>query len=369
MNLESYLLLNDVEIGNVLRTATYLRRGQGGTEWSVMGVAASGFTQGSGYESNYGDVYLDNGPFDPSELPCYCETMDPGDGFKDPEYDAAPWYDANRSESNEFLGFIPLVTLLPNAKRRLTQRSQGGGDVGPVIVGPRIIQVRGAIFAGSKAGMGYGERWLSTVLTGGAGGCAGDTLTVLPYCTAIPDEYDGSAALREFVQVGLVDGPTFGAPVEGATTRYQTVDFQLAAGSGYMRKTAQLYSGSLGTSETCEDMDAPVLAASAAVITITAGGSALTNVEVTGSDGAAYTVVDLPANATLVVDSTFDPVRVAVTNVSGTVIGGMNYLEFDGVFGGMRAAAGGTYEICVDPSAASGTSGATLRIEQVDLEL
>ena len=360
MELEPYMILGGVEIANSLRTLTYLARGLGGFQWDVS--TEYNVTTGGGYSDTYADIYMAD-TFQPANLRCYCATLDPGTNFGSPSYDGAPWYDPAKPESDEFLGLIPRITLLPVAARNLTRRAMGRGDIGPRIVGPRIIQVTGAIYAGSRAGMGYGERWLSRILAGDAApGCAGDSLTVLPYCKDDVDD-DG---LRELVPVGLIDGPTFSAPVVRATCQYQEVAFQLAAGEGWLRRTTELSNGLLGAVVTCELMTAPVAADAAAVITIQAGAAVLDNVTITGGD-AAYTVIDLPALSTLVIDASKH--TVTVTNVAGTVIGSLDHLDFTGMFEWLEASAGDAINVCVDATAATGTAGATLTIDQVDLEL
>lgn len=358
MMLEPYMVLGGIEIANSLRTLTYLKRGLGGFQWTVS--TDHNVTTGPGYADPYSDIYMGDA-LTPANLRCYCADMDPGTNFGSPEYDTAAWWDPDRPESGEFLGLIPKITLLPVAQRNLTRRAAGRGDIGPLIVGPRIIQVEGAIYAGSRAGMGYGERWLTRVLAGvDQDGCAGDSLTVLPYCSDEDDPF------RELVPVGIVDGPVFSTPVVRATCQYQEVSFQLAAGEGWLRKTTSLYSGSLGAGSTCEDIEAPVAADAAAIITIHAGASVLTGVEITAGD-IAYTVVDLPAQHYLVIDASRH--TVTVTDVSGTVVGSLNVLNFTGMFEWIEAAAGDLVTVCVDATAATGTAGATLAIDQVNLEL
>lgn len=359
MILEPYMVLGGVEIANSLRTLTYLARGLGGFQWTVS--TDSNVTTGPGYPDVYSDIYMADA-FSPENLRCYCAAMDPGTNFGSPEYDEAPWWDAARPESGDFLGMIPRITLLPVAARNLTRRAMGRGDIGPLIVGPRIIQVEGAIYAGSRAGMGYGERWVTRVLAGiDQDGCAGDSLTVLPYCND-----DDADPFRELIPVGIIDGPTFSPPVERATCQYQEVRFQLAAGDGWLRRTTSLYDGALGSGSTCEVMTAPVSADSAAVINIQAGPTILDNVEISGGD-AAYTLVALPALHHLYIDASRQ--TITVTDSTGVPIGAMNYLDFTGMFEWLEVAAGDALTVCVDATAATGTAGATLSIDQVDLEL
>lgn len=325
----------------------------------IRSIATStGTYVGEGYLMHNTDIY---GPdrYEVANLCCFCETQHVDGNYGDPAYDMAPWYDAARPESADFFGLIPDITLMPVAQRNVTRRSAGRGDVGPLIVGPRIIQVEGAIYAGSKAGMGYGERWLSKVLSGTCGpGCSGDTLTVLPYCTA-HDGDDGTGSLRELVPVGIVDGPIFSAPVVRAVCQYQEVKFQFAAGEGWLRKTTNLYSGAL--MNVCETLTPSLVGDAAAVIAIEAIGD-LSGVTISGG-GFPCTIEDLGAGDTLVIDASKH--TVTVTNGVGTVVGGLNVLDFDGMFQWFETCDGMT--VCVNALGATGSG--TLTISQVDLEL
>lgn len=356
MILEPYLLLSGVEIANSLRTLSYLRQGLGGKEWSVRTCPT--VPEGEGYVDTYVDIY---GPdrYEVANLCCFCETQHTDGNYGDPAYDLAPWYDPARPESADFFGMIPEVTLLPAADRALTRRSGGRGDLGPLIVGPRVVQVKGAIYAGSKAGIGYGERWLSRVLAGACGpGCAGDTLTVLPYCTA-HDGDDGTGSLRELARVGLVDGPIFSAPVERAVCQYQEVAFQLAAGEGWLRKTTHLLTGGLTG---CATLEASLVGDAGGVVAITASTD-LSGVTVTYG-AFTFTIESLAAGRTLTVDGSRGTV---VVTLAGAVVGGMEGLSFAGMFHWPIACSGGSLEVCVDASAATGSG--TLTIDQVDMEL
>lgn len=371
-----YLLLNGAEVVNEHRTLTYLRRGLAGSGFEVCVANPLVVSEGSGYSDAYGDVY-EGDPFAVQNLCCYCSVFDFGN-YQDPAYDGAPWYDAARPESNEFFGIIPEVRLLAPAGRNVTQRSAGRADVGPLVVGARIVQVRGFMYAASPAAMEYGERWLSQVLAGGGPGCAGDVLTLLPACPPDAAE-DGSAYLRDLLNVGIVDGPVFGeASRDVPECLVEEVSFQWAAGEPWLRARTTLDEEDLvALPFFCSTMGpAGPGGSTAANVTITAGPSTLDGVVVSakanacpgsGPVAATWTVDGLPANATLVVDSARETVE--VRSAAGVLLGGLKYVSFLGLFRWMKAGPQAELAISVDAQTATGTAGSTAKVEQVLLEL
>lgn len=368
MKIESYLLLAGAEVVNSLRTLTYLRRGLAGAGFEVTLQSPLVVAEGGGYSDIYSDeydYYLDS--YRTQNLGCYCGTIDTGP-YQSPEHDGAPWYDPSRPESGDFFGMLVDISLTSVARRSMTQRAGGGGVFGALNLSPRIIQVDGVMYAASKAGMVYGERWLARVLTG-ADSCGDDVASILPACA--PDEVeDDTTYLRELVGVGIIDGP-FHAPVTTGVRECvaQTVAFQLAAADPYLRWATTLHDASLTAGAHCEFVVPSAVAADAAVrLTISAGADALDGVVITGTvDASTVTVVDLLPYTTLVIDSSQR--LVTATDADGVVIGGLDLIEFDGVFPWMVAPPGQTLEVCVDATAASFGAGATLKVEQIDREL
>lgn len=371
MNVEPYLLLGGVEIANAMRTLTYLRRGLAGAGFYVGVQSPLVVAEGGGYSDIYSDeydYYLDS--FRTENLRCYCRTIDTGP-YQDPAYDGAPWYDAARPESAEFLGMLVEPVLQPTAVRGVTRRAYGGGSVGALSLSPRVVAVTGVLYAGSKAGMSYGERWLRRVLAGSSG-CAEDTLVILPACA--PDDVDDDTSyLRELAGVGVIDGPLFDPVTTGvADCIAQTVSLQLAAGDPYLRSTATVFEETMDGTEQCATLVASAAAADvAAVITLYASTAEMDGVvvryRVDGGDWASVTVEDLPELATLVIDASRR--RVEVHDLTGDVIGGLDSVSFDGTFPWATAEPGSEIEVCVDSTDHDYSPTATIRIDQVDREL
>lgn len=352
-NVEPYLLWNGDELVDALRTLTYLRRGLGGSGWEVAVDPTAGSGPGTTtiiddiYVDVYDDVYGGTAvttydPFWTGSLACYCALTDTGP-YVSPADDPAPWYDPARPESGDFLGFWPDVELLNPAKRVVTSRSSGGGSVSALGVGPRLVQVTGLLYAGSKAGMDWGELWLKQVLAG-TDGCDGDTLTLLPTCP--PDDVDDpSTYLRELRHVALVDGPTFGdAGVHRDVA--QTVAFQLAAGDPYLRRVVSLLAlTALTGAPIVVAMSAPAVVGDAAMVLTVEGPVA--DLVVSLPDGSAFEV-DLDAGETLVVDASDQTV-----SLNGSS-GGLDALTFTGLLRWITAATGTTATVTLTPSGAGG---------------
>lgn len=382
MKLEPYLLLDGVELANSLRTLTYLRRGLAGPNFEVgvdleAGAGPATITVvGDVYVDAYDDIYAGSyettyDEFWAGQLRCYCRTADTGP-YVDPATDAAPWYDAARPESADFLGMIVDVSLLPVVKRSVTQRVGGGGSVGSASFSPRLVQVQGVMYAASSAAMAYGERWLARVLTGSSG-CGDDVLTVLPACA--PDEVeDDDGYLRQLVGVGIVDGPLH-SPVDVgvAECTAQLVSFQLVSGDPYLRSTTAVRAATplSAVAAECVTITAPALAADAALLlTIRSGVSEMTGVVVSAEiDGetTSFEIVDMPALSTLVIDA--GRRFVTLTDSSGAAIGGLDVVDFDGIFPWMVAAPGQSMEVCIDATAGTFAGSATAQIDEVDREL
>lgn len=372
MMLQQYLRINDTEVANALRTLTYLRRGLGGPMRWVR-LADTLVPEGGGYTDIYDDVY-EADPFRTENLACYCRTIDTGP-YQSPDFDEAPWWDPDVPESADFLGLLAEIRLAPIAKRQVGRRQWGGANIGPVVSAPRVVQVRGPMFAASAAGMAYGERWLAQVLAGSSMGCAGDVLTVLPACPP-DDETDGSSALRELADIGIIDGPTFTPAGSNAECRVEDVAFQLVAGMPWLRKVTTLDVVDPDADPiTSTQVDAGLVADAAVVLTFEAGASALAGVTVTGRTGACgflgpaeveFEVNGVPPFSTLVVDASRRSVE--VRDVGGTVIGSFDYLLFDGLFEYLIVRAGTRLCVTIDAGGATGTSGSAVTLVQVDLE-
>lgn len=260
---------------------------------------------------------------------CGCPALD--DGFDTPATDPAPWYDANHPESGEFGGLLAdTIDLSPVVSRQVSQRLDEGSALGPEVIGSRIIEVSGAIFAASQQGMWWGEQWLKTVLRGGrcSGGCTGDEVSILPFCrdTGGPQsDYDGD--FRTLFGCGLVAGPTFEKFSEDTRTyEGQLVHFQIAASSPWL--FGQPVRTADGTVVASGGEDAVLVTSEgwsqgdALVITVAAGAAAVESatVDMTFSlDGTcpedrvatsvSYDIADLAPNSSLTIDAVHRQVR------------------------------------------------------------
>lgn len=371
MNVEPYMLLGGVEVANALRTLTYLRAGLGGAGYFVGLQSPLVEAEGGGYSDIYDDdyaFYADR--YRTANLRCYCRTIDTGP-YQDPAYDDAPWYDPARPESAEFLGMLVEPVLNAVATRPVSRRAGGGGSVGALSLSPRVVGVTGVLYAGSKAGMSYGEMWLRRVLAG-TSGCAEDTLVLLPACAPEAVE-DDDAYLRELASVGVIDGPVFAPVTTGvADCIAQTVALQLVAGDPYLRSSSLALSETMDGTSQCAVLSAPLAVAdTAAVVTLDAASGEMDGVVVRARVGTgswvAVSVSQLAAGTTLVIDASRR--RVEVLDAEGAVVGGLDAVDFDGTFPWFTAPPGSDLEVCVESAGHTYNPGATVRIDQVDREI
>lgn len=353
--LEPYLLLNGVELVNVLRTQTYLRRGLAGRTVEVHVPLPLAVPEGTGYSDIYGDIYGSD-PFVVANLACYCALFDTGP-YARPSFDPAPWYDPRRPESEDFLGLWAEAVITQPASRTVTPRSSGGGQLSALAVGPRAVQVQGTMYAGSRAGAAYGQRWLTQLLAG-TDSCEGDELVVLPTCP--PDTVeDPTTYLRTLQRVGLVDPPVFSPMGEVRGCVVQQVAFQLLAADPYLRSVVDLLGPVLATTPVEVTILAPALVGDAAAV-VTLGGP-MTDTEVTATIGANVVqqfTATLAGDEVLVVDSSTKEVR-----LNGG-LGGLDAIDFDGLMQWAVAPAGTTMMVTVH-----GPGTGTVQVQQVNREL
>lgn len=197
MRLQAWMEYAGTEIANAARTLAYLERGLAGSKVTADVDAGS------------------------------CEAM--GTGYFSPAADPAPWYDATRPESGTFLGvFANDIRLTEVSRRVITDKDSVGAVIGRTRLTHRLVQVRATLYANTRAGMFYGERWLAGELT--RWGRSGEAdLRVLPAC---PDGIDADA-FRTLYEVGLVALEPPGPIVRDECT-VQEVAFQLAAGVPFL---------------------------------------------------------------------------------------------------------------------------------------
>ncbi len=150
-----WLDVNDSEVFNAARTLAYLRQIDGARESGIWELSAAE-------------------PCDRLLAPP--NTLDPYPPFVDPatDYDATgfpAWYNPDFPESAEFFGMLitDITGLSSTLSRSLTDKSAGGGKLGPQRREPRVITIKG-VLVGSPCGTAYGRRWLNDYLRVG-GGC------------------------------------------------------------------------------------------------------------------------------------------------------------------------------------------------------
>lgn len=141
-SMPAWLQVDGVEVANWARVYEYLRQGLAG-----------------------GGVTINDD--------CVCATLyDPTNTgtnatFVDPVTDRAPWFDAQRSESLQFLGIIVRdVSVAPQRSRIATTIPGrfGGSVLTPQQSGGMTITVQATLVAASRSGADYGEEWLRGVL-------------------------------------------------------------------------------------------------------------------------------------------------------------------------------------------------------------
>lgn len=378
--LQPYAMLGELELTNALRTLTYLRRGLGGMPFTA-GMARDQVGE-SGYSDTYGDTYVAD-LYWPGNLACYCSAFDSGP-YVSPADDPAPWYDADRPESGDFLGAVLDLVLMPVIARQASPRATMGATLSAQRLSGRVIQASGHMYSSSEAGMAWGERWLNAALAGALEGCDLDDMTILPACPP-DDAEDRDAYFRTLHNVGITDGPLFG--VEGITPacHVQTVAFQLVAGWPHLYApasecVAQYYLRD--DPEVCCEVEPGLTIGDAAVrITLRAGqvGTSVRDVTFTVHDDPAscpasgdpdftFTVDNLPQEAELVIDSATRTVN-ATDPATGESVGGMDVLGFEGLFDWLETAQGESMCVCVDATAATLNPGTLLLIERIDREV
>ena len=176
-------------------------------------------------------AYLNYGllPIPVSLAGCGCDTIGDTADYISPAHDLAPWFDAARPESEEFLGLLAYDARLDSvATRSVSPRAGMGATIGRRFFRHRILSIHGATFARNAQGQAYGEAWLRDVLAGSGSGCAAETVRVLLSCP--PADTTADAQYRTLRHVGIVDGPNFGAVATIGECYIQDVQFQVAAG-------------------------------------------------------------------------------------------------------------------------------------------
>lgn len=387
MILSPWLCMSGVELGNAMRTLTYLRRGLG-SQWIDIPAAAELVTEnncreevvGDEYSDSYSDIYGGSivtvcdpvDVLDPPNLACYCEPIDEGP-YLGPAEDDAPWYDPDRPESAEFLGLVPSEVRLLTTVRRSAQANGWGSSIGPQSSTGMVVAVRADMHAASPAGMEWGERWLAEVL--GAGGCDERLdLEVLLACN------DDDSLFRTLPDVGLIDGPVYGPVGEVPECSWQQVAFQLASASPWLLGVPVVaYDGALGAGHYRQVVTDEWTGDAGIRVEVMAGPAGVAGIVIEGLIGAGancppsgavpcwrYEVPTLPGGHRLVIDGALEDAYVE-NPATGEITGGLELFEFAGRFEYPQAAS--CSQVCVHVAAATGGSTATTRISYRSREL
>lgn len=179
----------------------------------------------------YGQFYgMPNSTFSSG---CPCEAYD--EGYVDIVSDPAPWYDATRPDSEDFLGFYAHSIEEDTVQGRTVVAGGGvGSSVMPERLRHRNLFFSGLMLATSERGMNYGRSWLREALRGNCAndGTASDQLLVLPSCPPPEDmAYDDATPwFRTLYNVGLVDGPVYQKSGNAPWWYIQEAAFTLTAG-------------------------------------------------------------------------------------------------------------------------------------------
>lgn len=219
------------------------------------------------------------------DINCACWTdfftlNDAGNGlvpvsYYTPKTDPAPWYDASIPESEDFLGlyFQQITGLDSNLQRKPepTLSGWGGATLNPLRSPGRTLGFQALMFGANEMGLEYGMRWLTEALRNTCDQCGGCSAVIRTCCPTAPENYnefqwayapnwfmDHDIALGSIFDptgrnetlldrwevcrwtmydVGLVDGPHWGAPpVAAAECIMRTVNFTLIAGNPWLYK-------------------------------------------------------------------------------------------------------------------------------------
>lgn len=142
--------------------------------------------------------------------------------YTDPATDDAPWYDPDRPESAEFIGFYPLnVDGLDSSSRQseVVESTGEGGVPGKVRHGTKSLVFNGLLLATTHRGAEYGSRWLRRTLLGAPCSPRAHDYglgTALTYLAAPPSRENGSEGdpaemrnlRRTYLRASVNVGPT-----------------------------------------------------------------------------------------------------------------------------------------------------------------
>lgn len=338
--MEGYLTWNGIEIVNSTRTFTYLNNGLGPPGMDSPGVG------------------------------CNCSAL--AGSYVSPSVDPAPWYDAAKPESAQFLGLVPAVmNLVPSMSRTTGPSGVYGSTMGRLSLAGNVLQCQAWMLSSTAEGQEYGERWLLAALRSQtAAGCAGcdlGTAVILPACVE-------TGGFRTLYRCGLVDY----TPAQASDAPFwywRNVAFQLRSELPWMfLAPVTLISGTnvLSIVSGTTTGTWPGAAAIRASIVTGAGGNVgpftLTGTRTAGNGGnyATLTIGVLPPLTTFTIDgATRD---VTLVDQSGTQIGGIDMLTLSAPFSWPEMVAGSTMTWNLTVTGAKNAT-TVMKIERIDREV
>lgn len=344
MNAVAWLCFGGTEIANEARTLTYIRRGLAGRGWNVparhpllTSENCHDEVTDDAYVDEYDDVYDGTGVtvcdpvdrLDPRNLLCFCEdAVDAGEQFVDPATDEAPWYVAGRTESEEFLGVLPVsIVRRPSLSRPVTATTRGS-LFGPLSLGSQFVEVTARLVASSDAGMAWGERWLLDALA--APSC--DDLAELQMILAC------GTGVRSLVNAGLVDTPVFSDEGDMPSCKLRTVSLQFASEAPWHFGEGEIvFSGALSSSLSGEASTEEWAGDGALVLEVLAGPDASVRLTIkpgecgSGRPACFDVTASIPGGHRLVIDSRTRTLEVIHT-ATGESAGGLEFLTYTGTF-------------------------------------
>lgn len=330
-----------------------------------------------------------------------CLTLDGDTPFVSPSVDGAWWYDADRSESSEFLGAI--IRKIEGADSALGRSPKahgmgaGGSSLGPIRSKVRTFKFTADLFATSCRGIEFGQRAIIDALRGPNCGSYGCKLDEIEIWTCCPEDAEDFEPIWKIKNVGLVSGPTeVEAPLDRHRCTMRTFEWTMASESPWLYRDPTtdgegVFDGpdpEAGCIDVCdwiwEDLEvcgtvsSTGIGETSSIIRINSAGSTFSgkiyvyDTETPETPKYTYELRFIPAGKTLIIDSSTHRVLLE-DNLTGEIIpDGGRYLFTDPGqpfrFVSTRGSCP-TYQICVVTSPGKSDFEATVEIISVHREL
>lgn len=176
--------------------------------------------------------------------------------FSDPGNDNAPWFDADRPASSDYLGLLVtgISGLDTTETRSMSANATGiGGILGPQTLAPRSLTVTGYVLATTPTGMQFARRWLAETLAGAlCPGCSGAYVDVVLTCGGDDDDAD----LWRIYDAGLT-ALTFDLSDPVSCDYVVPVEFTIGAADPYLYKLPVLETSGFLNSDGADDPAVP----------------------------------------------------------------------------------------------------------------